>query len=506
LRRDETKKLSLYEINTRVWLSSLSAAAGRGLTLADVPDDEIGRIASRGFDLVWLMGVWRVGPKSAEIARAHPGLVEEYSRVLPGWTPEDVLGSPYAVTEYSVDPRFGGTQALAAFRGKLAKSGVGLILDLVPNHTARDNRWVTQRPEFYIQGDRADLEREPGNWFEVETAAGKRILAHGRDPYFPGWTDTAQIDIFHPQARAGLVNVLKTIAGQSDGVRCDMAMLILHEVFARMWGERPLRGVDSTPAREFWAEAIEAVRESYPGFLFMAEAYWGLEGKLQALGFDFTYDKTLRDRLVHDGGDSVRAHLEADVAHQERSVRFLENHDEERAAAVLSGDRLRAAALIVATTPGLTLYHDGQLEGRRVRVPIQLRRRVPEVHDADLIHFYESLLQAARSPVLRRGVWRLLPLAAAWEENHTWRDFVCFQWEAPRLGWRIAAINYSPSPGQCYAGIRRDGLEGKTVELADLLGPARYLRDGSELLRKGLYLDMPPHGIHLFEVKVGQGR
>jgi hypothetical protein len=503
LRRDDTRKLSLYEINTRVWLSSLSAAAGRGLTLADVPDDEIGRIAARGFDLVWLMGVWRVGPKSAEIARAHPGLVEEYSRVLPGWTAEDVIGSPYAVTEYSVDPRFGGTQALAVLRGKLAKLGVGLILDLVPNHTARDNRWVSHRPEFYVQGGPEDLEREPHNYFEVETAAGKRILAHGRDPNFPGWTDTAQLNLFHPHARTGLVNVLKTIAGQCDGVRCDMAMLALSEVFARTWGDRPLQGGVSAPGKELWAEAIEAVRESYPKFLFMAEAYWGLEGRLQALGFDFTYDKTLRDRLLHDGGDSVRAHLEADVAHQERSVRFLENHDEDRAAAVFPPDRLRAAALIVATVPGMTLYHDGQLEGRRVRVPVQLRRRVPEVHDADLIRFHESLLEAARSPVVRRGSWRLLAVRAAWEGNSTWRSFVCFQWEAPRIGWRLAAVNYSPAPGQCYAEILGEGLEGKTVELADLLGPARYLRDGSDLLRKGLYLDMPGHGIHFFEVKVG---
>jgi alpha amylase-like protein len=501
LRRDETKKLSLYEINTRVWLSSLSAAAGRSLTLADVPEDEIGRIASRGFDLVWLMGVWRGGPKSVEIARVHPGLVEEYTRVLPGWTPEDVLGSPYAVTEYSVDPRLGGTQALAVFRGKLAKSGVGLILDLVPNHTARDNRWVTQKPEFYVQGEKSDLEKSPGDYFEADTAAGKRIVAHGRDPNFPGWTDTAQLNLFHPQARAGMVNVLKTIAGQCDGVRCDMAMLALSEVFTRTWADRPLRGGVSPPAKEFWSEAIEAVRESYPKFVFMAEAYWGLEGRLQSLGFDFTYDKTLRDRLLHDGGDAVRAHLEADVAHQERSVRFLENHDEDRAAAVFSPDRLRAAALIAGTVPGMTLYHDGQLEGRRVRVPVQLRRRVPEVHDGALIQFYEALLQAARSPVLRRGTWRLLPVRASWEGNATWRNYVCYQWEAPRLGWRLAAANFGPVQGQCYVEIRREGLEGKTVELADLFGPARYLRDGTDLLRKGLYLDMPAYAIHFFEVK-----
>ena len=157
------------------------------------------------------MGVWRCSPGGIAVARSHAGLLEEYRRVLPDWIPEDVIGSPYAVAEYSVDPSLGGTKGLAVIRDRLARRGIGLILDFVPNHTARDHAWISTRPDLFVNGRPEDLAREPGNWFEAETFSGRRVIAHGRDPNFPGWTDTAQVDYRNPAAREALANVLRAI-------------------------------------------------------------------------------------------------------------------------------------------------------------------------------------------------------------------------------------------------------------------------------------------------------
>src|SRR5690606_8887878 len=126
---------------------------------------------------------------------------------------------------------------------------------------------------------------------------------------------------------------------------------------------------------EFWAEAIDAVRQKNPGFLMIAEAYWDLEWRLLSLGFDYTYDKRLLDRLHSGEAGPVRAHLSGDMEYQERQVRFLENHDETRARAAFSPAQQRAAAVIAATSPGMRFFHEGELEGRTLHLPVQLGRR-----------------------------------------------------------------------------------------------------------------------------------
>ncbi|MBI4605210.1 MAG: alpha-amylase [Planctomycetes bacterium] len=502
MRHRETGHPVLYEINTRVWLSDLSRRLGRPVTLADVPEDEVVKMADLGVDLVWLMGVWKIGEKSTAIARTHPGLASEFRSALPDLTSEDVLGSPYAVAEYSVEPRFGGTQGLLALRGQIARRGIGLILDFVPNHTGIDHRWVAHRPEFYVQGTEEDLSRDGVQFFRVPTERGEKVLAHGRDPYFPAWTDTVQFNFLNPATRAGLENILATIAQLCDGVRCDMAMLPLQDVFRTTWGERPGRTAGDAPAEEeLWAELIGSVRGRAPGFVFIAEAYWGLEPRLLELGFDYAYDKTLYDRLVHADPTGLRFHLEADPGLQARRVRFIENHDEPRASAVFPLERHKAAALIAATLPGVMLFHEGQLEGRKVKVPVQLSRRQGEPRDEGIARFYERLLKALQDPVFRRGAFRSLRTRAAWDGNTTWIGFVAHEWEEPGGGLAVVVVNYGPTQGQCYVDVPHARFGGKTVELSDAFGDVRYLRDGSELLAKGLYLDMASCGFHLFRVR-----
>jgi glycosidase len=492
---------SLYQINTRVWLHELGHAVGRSATLDDVADRAVDRIAADGFDWVWLLGVWQTGEAGRQISRSRLEWQHEYRELLPDFTADDVCGSPFAVREYVVNRDFGGPPALERFRKRLGERGIHLMLDFVPNHTALDHPWVREHADFYVGGSEEDLVREPHNYCKVATASGPRVLAHGRDPYFPGWPDTVQVNYRHRRFRAEMLDVLDTIADQCDGLRCDMAMLVLPDVIMRTWGDRARPGDGSPPIDEpFWPVAIDRVRRRRPGFVFMAEAYWDLEWILQQQGFDYTYDKRFYDRLRAQDAGAVRGHLLADPDYQRRSVRFLENHDEPRAAAVFPAAVHQAAAVLTLLVPGLRFVHEGQRSGRRVRTSNHLRRRAPEPVDEELRSFYERLLSCMRRTEVREGGWRLVERQAAWDGNSTWDRFIAFSWE--RSGRHVlVAVNYGPTQAQCYVRWPWVDVAAGAVVLQDLMAPTiRYERDGADVSQRGLYLDMPPWSYHVFDV------
>src|SRR5205085_9460290 len=116
--------------------------------------------------------------------------------------------------------------------------------------------WVWAYPEYYVHGSDDDLAREPHNYRRVETKSGPRVLAHGRDPYFPGWPDTLQLNYHSAALRRAVTDELLAVAGRCDGVRCDMAMLLLPDVIRRTWGDRATPADGHPPVDEpFWPEA-----------------------------------------------------------------------------------------------------------------------------------------------------------------------------------------------------------------------------------------------------------
>ncbi len=383
------RRPTVYEINTAVWLRRLGRDAGaeRARSLDEVPDAEWDALAGLPVDAVWLMGVWERSPAGLEIARANPELDAGNRAALPDLRDEDVIGSPYCVRDYSVDARFGGPDALAHAREQLAARGLGMILDYVPNHVAPDHPWLAERPECFLAGTAEELAAHPEAF--VRTAAG--VVANGRDPYFPPWPDVVQLNAFSPALRSAVVETLLEIGGQCDGVRCDMAMLMTNEVFARTWGER----AGAVPEGDYWPATIERVKSTFPDMVFIAEAYWDMEWTLQQQGFDYCYDKRLYDRLVHGPAASVRGHLQAGADYQEGLIRFIENHDEPRAAATFAPAQARAAAVVMSTVQGARLYHDGQLDGLRTRIPVFLDRGPDERADGDLRAFYGRLLRCS---------------------------------------------------------------------------------------------------------------
>ncbi|HEU0015459.1 MAG TPA: metallophosphoesterase [Longimicrobium sp.] len=491
----------VYQINARVWLGELARDRKRRVTLADIPDEELDRIAERGIRWVWFLGVWSIGSAGRAVSLANQAWYRGYGETLgDDWRDEDVAGSPFAVADYTVDPALGDEEGLAFLRTRLHARGLKLLLDFVPNHTALDHPWVAEHPEYYIHGGPADLQGPRPNYRRVGGEDGP-ILAHGRDPFYEGWPDTLQVNVRHAGAREALLGELLRVAGRCDGVRCDMAMLLLPDVFQHTWGDRSLPRDGTTPVEEsFWPGAIAAVRAEHPDFLFMAEVYWDREWDLQQQGFDCTYDKRLYDRLRAQDVDGVRAHLGGGLDFQRRLVRFLENHDEARAATAFPADVHRPAAVLTYLAPGTGLFHEGQFDGRRARTSIHLNRRRDEPVDEGLRRFYRALLECVTRPEVARGEWRLLQCRAAWEGNASWNAFVAGCWEAD--GQRLlVAVNYSSTRAQCRLEVPFEDLRGHPCELRDQLGPHRYEHPGDELVGEGLYLDLMPWTPRVLEVR-----
>ena len=460
---------TIYEINTAVWLGEL------GCDLATVPAREWDRLAALRVDAVWLMGVWQRSPAGLEIAHHNPGLMSSFRQALPDLHADDVIGSAYCVRGYELEPRFGDPRSLATARDELAQRGLGLILDYVPNHVAPDHPWTTEHPDYFIR----------------ETDG---TLANGKDPYFAPWPDVVQLNAFSPGLRAAVIDTLIAIAAQCDGVRCDMAMLMDNAVFARTWGAR----AGDPPEEDYWPAIISAVHATEPAFVFIAEAYWDMEWTLQQQGFDYCYDKRLYDRVVSGPAQSVRGHLQGAAAYQERLLRFIENHDEPRAADTFTPERQRAAAVAMSTLQGARMYHAGQLEGLHTHIPVFLARGPDQPADEALRAFYDTLLRAVADSNLRDGEWQLCE-CGGWPDNHSAEQLVAWCWRTN--GQRhLVIVNLADQEGQAQVRLPWSDLAGRTWRLRNALDGEAFERDGDELQDSGLYVAMSPWEPYFLEL------
>lgn len=484
---------SIYEINTWVWLVELSQRYQQPITLNNIPDEEIDFLASFNFDAIWLMGVWH---RSKATRNSALNYVHEYRGALPDIQNADVVGSAYSIGGYIVEPKIGGRDGLASFRARLQEHGMKLILDYVPNHVSTDHPWIATNPEYFITGTHQELRERPGDFFLSKTKSGDDVIvAHGRDPYFPSWIDTAQLNAFHPAMRRATTDTLLDIGSQCDGVRCDMAMLMMNDVFAKTWGSR----AGSKPTVDFWNQVIPTVRNKYPDMLFMAEVYWNLEHALQLQGFDFTYDKTLYDRLVGGEVQGVRAHMSADMDYLKANIRFIENHDEPRARSVFGSARQRPAATFIATIPGATLLHHGQFSGQRIKLPVQINRQPMEPRHLPLERFYRRLMVESNDPIYRKGNWVMLTPESAFEGDTTHQNLITYCWhdgDEFRLiivnftnVWSYAVIDLSPW----------EGLADSDWRLYDVLNGNYCYHEGDRLYEEGYQAEVAPYGCHIFQ-------
>lgn len=369
--------MRIYEINTRVHCQSFN----------DIKDAELIELAQLGFDAVWLMGVWEISEGARKV-----------SKIIS----EDYDGSPYAIPVYEFNTALGGEVQFASFARRAREAGLAVIVDFVSNHMALDSPWIIDHPEFFIRSDTRARKQSISDYFLHPSG---EVVAFGRDPYFPPWTDTAQLDYNNPRLRARMIETLKQISRYADGVRCDMAMLVLRDYIRHQWFPlAPNSWFNERMPGEFWDEAIGEVKKLRPDFMFIAEAYWDKEPQLHQLGFDLTYEKKLYDALVAKDSKLVLERLSRDPALLHSSVYFIENHDEQRAATVFShADNLASAALILAL-PGSSLIHEGQMEGKHERLPVQrVKPLIDEPADTPLRKAYVQILRATSDEVFKSG-------------------------------------------------------------------------------------------------------
>lgn len=494
----------IYEINTWVWLNTLSRSHNRPITLDNVPDEALDELAELGVDAVWMMGVWTRSLAAIQTAHKYSA---QYLYALPDLTDHDLIGSAYAIGAYQVDENLGGRTGLANFRNRLRKRGLKLILDYVPNHVAIDHAWVRIHPDYLIQGTANDLTRDGSSFFSAHNILGQTVvIAHGRDPYFPGWIDTAQINAFNPAYRKAALTTVLDIAEQCDGVRCDMAMLLLNDIFAHTWGDY----VGKPPKTEFWDEIIPAVKSLFPEFLFIGEVYWNLEYTLQQLGFDFTYDKVLYDRILYASPEDIRAHLVADIGFQRRLIRFIENHDEPRAFEKLGLEKSYPAAVLTFTLPGAVLIHDGQLVGRCIKLPVQIGRQPDEAVNEDLYNFYRHLLAETRSSIYQEGTWWLFEVNSMnSNDNNTHfeetpssiqnnsQNILAFGWRNQN-DMRLILVNLMPQAATGVIDLESwPGYVPSPFHIYDTLN--NRLIDG--VFGTPLQVDLEPYEAHIFHLQ-----
>lgn len=481
----------LFEINARIWLRRL----GRGLTLSSIPDNQIELWKEKGIDMIWLMGVWENSKDVINEYCFEPELISAYNGALKDWNNEDIIGSPYSINDYKINPIIGTKEDLLVFKKKLNDAGIKLILDFVGNHFSAKSSLINTNKEIFLQADEYIFKNDPYTFYQ-SPVNDNDYLAHGRDPLFPPWKDTAQINFYSREAREFLISILLNLTELCDGVRCDMAMLPLNNIFYNTWiGVLKKYGFEK-PEKEFWEEAISAVKNKTQNFIFIAETYWDLEWQLQNLGFDFTYDKRLTDRLVACDLRGVKDHLNAEKSYQDKSVRFLENHDEDRAIVKFGRERSMAAAVIISTVPGIALYFDGQFEGKKIKLPVQLGREPEEKPDEKIKEFYHNLLQITKASIFRNGEWKMLEVSPVGENDYSFENLLAWEWMLNN-SLMLVVINYSNSTARCRLKLEIDS-ENDEVILSDLLNNTNYKRSLKEISGKGLFIELKSFNSHIF--------
>jgi hypothetical protein len=484
----------LYELNTRIWVNRFNQE-NKKAKLQDIPNEYWDDLINKKFDYIWLMGIWTTCDSIIDKYCFEPGLVKSYDRALKGWKKEDVIGSPFAVDTYKISPHIGDLKSLLDLKSFLNKKGLKLILDFVSNHFSANSRIIKSNPGLFLTVDRQLFESDPHTFYKPFEAEDK-YYAHGRDPFFPAWQDTIQVNLFSSEAREYLTGILLELIKICDGVRCDMAMLALNNVFKNTWGSVLSRFGYEKPQTEFWKEIIDKVKNVRSDFLFIGETYWDLESELHQLGFNYTYDKSFTDKLKTGTVQDIHDHLLSENEYQKKSVRFIENHDEERAVSAFGKEKSKAAATIINSVPGMVLINDGQFEGKKIKLPLQLGREPEEPIINGIKDFYQKLFSVTSEEIFKKGEWSLLNPATSWLGNETYLNMLAWHWELNDEK-RLVVINYSTVISSCR--IKLDVKDyPEEFELTDLMNDQIYIRYSDEVYYTGLYIELKPYQSHIF--------
>ncbi|MBV8206562.1 MAG: alpha-amylase [Acidobacteria bacterium] len=541
-----------------VWLHQLSRRYSCGIhRLDEVPDEELDSFSRRGFNAVWIIGVWQRSRASQRIKQ------------LTG-NPE-AGASAYSLYDYAIADDLGGEAAYRNLRDRAAARGIRLASDMVPNHMGIDSRWLIEHPEWFIQLDhppfpaytfngpdvssdgRVEIRVEDHYYDRTDAAVvflrrdrwtgDTRFIYHGNDGTSFPWNDTAQLNYLNPQVREAVIQAILHVARQFPIIRFDAAMTLTRKHYQRLWFPEPGSGsaiasraehgltrarFDAAMPQEFWREVVDRVAVEAPGTLLLAEAFWLLEGYfVRTLGMHRVYNSAFMNMLRDEENANYRSvmknTLEFDPEVLKRYVNFMSNPDERTAIDQFGkGDKYFGCCVLMATMPGLPMFGHGQLEGFHERYGMEYRRSYfEEAPDEWLVARHEREI----TPLLHRR-WLFAEVA-----NFLLYDFYTdagqvnedvFAYSNQAGGDRALVIynnRYAETRGwirmsASYAGKGEHGRQLRQRSLGEAFGlrgeahcfiacrdavtGLEHLHRSSELAEKGMRLELGAYRYHVF--------
>ena len=554
---DWMPRLVLMAKQAYVWLDQLSRAYGRHIHRLDqIPDEALDTLAARGFNGLWLIGLWERSPASRNIKQLRGN--------------QEAESSAYSLRGYDIAERLGGTQALDNLRERATARGIRLAADMVPNHMGMDSHWMVDHPDWFLQlphppfpgysfsgpdisgDDRIALHLEDGYWSETDAAvvfkhvdrrSGQvRYVYHGNDGTQMPWNDTAQLDYLQQHVREAVIQTIIGVARRFPVIRFDAAMTLARKHIARLWypppghgGAIPSRAENSVPQEvfdrmvggEFWREVVERVQAEVPDTLLLAEAFWMMEGYfVRTLGMHRVYNSAFMHMLRDEDNAGYRGAIKSVLEHSpailERYVNFMNNPDEETAVEQFGkGDKYFGIATLMSTLPGLPMFGHGQIEGYTEKYGMEFTRAYrDERPDEGLVAYHEQVIvPLLRERHLFSGV-AYFALMDFWREGGVDENVFAFANRSadgtrPTLvlynnaydstaGWirQSTAINVgdTESPHLVHRtlgealGIVPDAI----YALWELRQRAWIIRRGQELCDSGLYAELDGYGALVF--------
>ena len=482
----ECKHPILYEISTRPWLYELSKKYEKSIKkLKDIPLEEFDYLQENGIEIVWMMGVWKLGSYGLEFDKKM-----DYSSFLPNWTEDDVIGSPYAITEYTCNPNIGTDDDLIWLREELNSRNMKLMLDFVPNHSAIDAP-TASKTKLYIRAPVG--EKDPNKYTEDGLAFGRYNFE--AEP----WKDVIQWNYWEEETRELMKNNLMTVLSFADGVRCDVASLMLNDAFGETWKKELNYWGYKRPETEFWEYAFKEVKAKYPKAIIMAEVYGDSEiESLYKLGFTYTYDKELLDKLMGTSSDVNDYISQRTAKYWNHSAHFVENHDENRVVYNMKGniEKSKAAGTIAATLGGLIFMNHGQWSGYKNKLEIHLRRGAYEMEDFGVKRYYKRLMQIIQNSAFKiSGFYYIDDISG--EKK---KDFVGYIREDGDDHY-LVVVNYSETAGCAQVPIYN--IEGKgQIGLHEVIDDVGYIRYIDNIKEDGLTVCLYPWQTQIFQYNI----